>query len=60
MAVIYSSRRVAYLGALKYYFHGALIEGKGRRAAWAGAKKLAADYAFSVPTRNLNISVGVW
>ena len=48
------TRREAYLGALKFQFQGALLQGAGRRYAWRVAKFLAATYAFNVRSDELD------
>lgn len=55
------TRRAAYLSVLKFEFHGALIAGLDRRAAYAAAKLTAARYAFTVSSHSLAfVSVEVW
>lgn len=55
-----STRRQAYLGALKYNFGFFLNEGYGRRAAWKHARRNAAYYAFSSTDEHLGFFYATW
>lgn len=60
MTTLVHSRRAAYLGALKFSFHGLLIEGVNRRVAWKAAKTKAADYTFHASNEHLKLWLQVW
>lgn len=54
------NRRTAYFGVLKFQFHYNVVRGVKCRAAYADAKRKAAEYVFNASTEKLITWIAVW